>query len=103
MKGKIVLCEGKEGVEEAFRVGAIGILMYGPTLPEKALSYPLPACFLQTKDVTGIFKYISSTRYISSPSSIYININSVNHIYIKFNLLINLSGIQLPQYWRPMS
>ncbi|KAL5101961.1 hypothetical protein RYX36_006288 [Vicia faba] len=62
VKGKIVLCEGKEGVEEAFRVGAIGILMYGPTLPEKALSYPLPACFLQTKDVTGIFKYISSTR-----------------------------------------
>ncbi|CAI8586223.1 unnamed protein product [Vicia faba] len=61
VKGKIVLCEGKEGVEEAFRVGAIGILMYGPTLPEKALSYPLPPCFLQTKDVTGIFKYISST------------------------------------------
>lgn len=63
MKGKIVLCEGDEGVPEALRVGAVGILTQGQTSVDTAYSYPLPGCYLQAKDAVDIHKYIRSTRY----------------------------------------
>ncbi|GAU36233.1 hypothetical protein TSUD_214300 [Trifolium subterraneum] len=62
VKGKIVLCEGSEGTIEALRVGAIGVLMKSDSVGDTAMSYPIPACFLQSKDVTNIHNYMSSTR-----------------------------------------
>lgn len=62
VKGKIVLCEGVEGVPEALRVGVVGILTQGQTYVDTAYSYPLPGCYLQAKDAVDIHKYIRSTR-----------------------------------------
>ncbi|XP_004515206.2 cucumisin-like [Cicer arietinum] len=62
VKGKIVLCEGNEGASEAFRVGAAGLLIQGIAYINVAYSFPLPACYLHTKDATKIRKYIHSKR-----------------------------------------
>lgn len=63
VNGKIVLCEGDLGVPEAFRVGAVGILMQEKTYIDMAISFPLPACFLPSRDVLKIHIYLRSTRY----------------------------------------
>jgi len=63
VKGKIVLCEGRYGSQEAFRAGAIGVLTQGQTSRDTAFSFLMPGCYLQTKDATKIHKYIYSARY----------------------------------------
>lgn len=63
MKGKIVLCKGHIGSQEAFRAGAIGVLTQGQISRDTAFSFPLPGCYLRTKDAKKIHKYIYSTRY----------------------------------------
>ncbi|XP_027191733.2 cucumisin-like [Cicer arietinum] len=62
VKGKKFLCEGNEEASEAFRVGVVGLLIQGTTYINVAYSFPLPACYLHTKDATKIRKYIHSKR-----------------------------------------
>ncbi|AES99459.2 subtilisin-like serine endopeptidase family protein [Medicago truncatula] len=62
VKGKIVLCKGHIGSQEAFRAGAIGVLTQGQISRDTAFSFPLPGCYLRTKDAKKIHKYIYSTR-----------------------------------------
>ncbi|XP_058744846.1 cucumisin-like [Vicia villosa] len=61
VKGKIVLCEDSLGSAEAHRVGAVGVLIQGPTY-DTAYSFPLPASYLKPKDAAKVHKYIKSTR-----------------------------------------
>lgn len=63
VKGNIVVCEGRLGAPEAFRAGAVGVLIQGQTSMDNAFSFPLPACYLLSKDVAKIRKYMHSTRY----------------------------------------
>ncbi|KAL5102341.1 hypothetical protein RYX36_006668, partial [Vicia faba] len=63
VKGKIILCEGDQGISEAFRVGAVGVMMQGQASMDMAISFPLPACYLQLKDAAKILTYIRSTSF----------------------------------------
>lgn len=62
VKGKIVLCDGSQGYTEAFRAGAVGVLIEGETYMNVAYNYPLPTCYLYSKDAKNIRKYIHSTK-----------------------------------------
>ncbi|CAK8538207.1 unnamed protein product [Lathyrus sativus] len=62
VKGRIVLCEGNLGIQEALRVGAIGILTQGGSYRDVAEGFPLATCYLQPKDGSSIHKYINSAR-----------------------------------------
>ncbi|XP_050904363.1 cucumisin [Lathyrus oleraceus] len=63
VKGKIILCEGDQGISEAFRVGAVGVMMQGEASIDIAISFPLPACYLQLKDAAKVLTYIRSTSF----------------------------------------
>ncbi|KAI5434344.1 hypothetical protein KIW84_021267 [Lathyrus oleraceus] len=62
VKGKILLCEDRIGPSEAYRVGAVGVLVQGQKSMDTACSYPLPGCHLHSKDAAKVHKYIHSTR-----------------------------------------
>ncbi|XP_058746396.1 cucumisin-like [Vicia villosa] len=63
VQGKIILCEGDQGISEAFRVGAVGVMMQGKAYMDSAITFPLPACYLQLKDAAKIHTYIRSTSF----------------------------------------
>lgn len=63
MKGKILLCEDRIGPSEAYRVGAVGVLVQGQKSLDTANSFPLPGCYLHSKDAAKVHKYIKSRRY----------------------------------------
>jgi len=46
VKGKIVLCGCGGGSQEAFRVGAIGVLTQRQTSRDTAFPFPLRGCYL---------------------------------------------------------
>ncbi|KAK6160016.1 hypothetical protein DH2020_003397 [Rehmannia glutinosa] len=68
VKGKIVLCRLIDGVDEAFRAGALGSVSalesYIPDLPLSDVSYvvPVAASSLQTKDFPLVESYFRSTK-----------------------------------------
>ncbi|KAK6139272.1 hypothetical protein DH2020_026984 [Rehmannia glutinosa] len=67
-EGKIVLCRLIDGVDEAFRAGALGSVSalesYIPDLPLSDVSYvvPVAASSLQTKDFPLVESYFRSTK-----------------------------------------
>ncbi|KAI9078350.1 hypothetical protein K1719_039726 [Acacia pycnantha] len=62
VKGKIVLCEGRNKAEGAFMAKAVGALTQGQTSRDYGWSFPLPASYIDLKDANNIFVYINSTR-----------------------------------------
>ncbi|CAI8585877.1 unnamed protein product [Vicia faba] len=62
-KRKNLLCEGDQGISEAIRVGVVGVMMQGQASMDMAISFPLPACYLQLKDAAKILTYIRSTSF----------------------------------------
>ncbi|CAL5203372.1 unnamed protein product [Lathyrus oleraceus] len=62
VKGKILLCEDRIGPSEAYRVGAVGVLVQGQKSLDTANSFPLPGCYLHSKDAAKVHKYIKSRR-----------------------------------------
>jgi hypothetical protein len=80
--GKIVLCEGSEGAEEALRAGAVGVLTQGHKYMDATYPFPLPGCYLQSTDAANIHKYIYSTRY--QVQLLYTLSNLENYTHIMF-------------------
>ena len=62
-KGKIVLCEGRSRALGASIAEAIGALTQGQNFRDTALTFALPASYLDLQDATNIYSYLNSTRY----------------------------------------
>lgn len=63
MKGKILLCDSLGGGDEAFSVGAVGVVMQARGRHDIAYPFALPASYVGSEDGGKIFLYINSTRY----------------------------------------
>ncbi|XP_058746533.1 cucumisin-like [Vicia villosa] len=63
VNGKIVLWEGDIGVAEAFRVGIVGGLMQEQAYIDIVVSFTLPTCYLQLKDVAEIHCFPTATIF----------------------------------------
>ncbi|XP_065871786.1 cucumisin-like [Euphorbia lathyris] len=66
VKGKIVLCDELGTGEVPYLAGATGILMQDGDPKDVAVSFPLPASYLDSHDGRSIHSYIKSTRNASA-------------------------------------
>ncbi|XP_028797595.1 cucumisin-like [Neltuma alba] len=62
VKGKIVLCEGRNRAEGAFVAEAAGAVAQGQNSRDHGYSFPLPASYIDLEDANNIFVYINATK-----------------------------------------
>ncbi|XP_054796517.1 cucumisin-like isoform X2 [Prosopis cineraria] len=62
VKGKIVLCEGRNRALGPFVAEAVGAITQGQNSRDHGTSFPLPASYIDLQDANSIFVYINSTR-----------------------------------------
>ncbi|KAB1217804.1 Cucumisin [Morella rubra] len=62
VKGKILLCDSLGGGDEAFFVGAVGVVMQARGRHDIAYPFALPASYVGSEDGGKIFLYMNSTR-----------------------------------------
>ncbi|BFG41040.1 hypothetical protein CerSpe_273140 [Prunus speciosa] len=62
VKGKIVLCDGKNG-DGAYSAGAVGVILQGRSVADVLDPLPRPASCVGLDGGSSIYYYINSTRY----------------------------------------
>lgn len=65
MRGKIVLCDALNWGEGTTTAGAEGMIMRDGALKDFALSFSLPASYMDWTNTTQLEKYLNSTRYFN--------------------------------------
>lgn len=62
MKGKIVLCQSFDGLNEGYTTGALGSIILSDVDYDDSVVVPYPASFLSTRDISLVEAYINSTK-----------------------------------------
>nr|POF27184.1 subtilisin-like protease sbt4.4 [Quercus suber] len=62
VEGKIIVCDDIQGFEEAYRAGALGVIMLNDERKDVALVFPLPASTLAIDQYGALQSFLSSTK-----------------------------------------
>lgn len=62
MEGKIIVCDDIQGFEEAYRAGALWVIMLNDERKDVALRFPLPAFTLAIDQYGALQSFLSSTK-----------------------------------------
>ncbi|KAM3732734.1 hypothetical protein ACB098_11G082000 [Castanea mollissima] len=63
VEGKIIVCDDIQVFEEAYRAGALGVIMLNDERKDVALIFPLPASTLAIDQYGALQSFLSSTKY----------------------------------------
>lgn len=81
VRGKIVLCDNNNGIEEVFNSGAIGAITRSGRVPDVSFVVPLPALALVTSDLELVQSYVNSTKLAIRFPILYLQTNILCFIY----------------------